>query len=374
MNPTHPLRRGARSAAALALVALLAACAGRPPQTAALSPRPPGAGADYYRVGAPYEVNGVWYYPKVDYHYDRIGIASWYGPGYNGRLTANGEIFDMNGLSAAHPTLPLPSIVRVTDLQNGRSLDLRVNDRGPFVDGRIIDLSRRAAQLLGFETQGTAPVRVKILKRRSIEVAELARQGIIAGGVMVAQSSPAAAAPPVRVASAAPTAPAPQLPPLQPAPVKIAAANPPPAYEPQPIRSPVHLVSYRLPARPRFHPVSYRLPVRPRFRPVSDRLPGRPRFHPVAYRLPVPHPVHPPAYRSTHRIFVQAGAFSVPRNAWRVRARVAGLASVRISAAAIRGVELYRVQLGPFASVEEAHRVLSRVIHSGYPGARLVFD
>ena len=412
MSAARHLRQGARSAAPLALATLLAACAGHQQRTAALSTSPSTGRPDYYRVGAPYEVSGVWYYPKVDYHYDRTGIASWYGPGYNGRLTSNGEIFDMNGLSAAHPTLPLPSVVRVTDLQNGRSLDLRVNDRGPFVDGRIIDLSRRAAQLLGFETQGTAPVRVKVLKRRSIEVAELARQGIIAGGVMVARSTPAAApTPPVQVASAALPAPLPpQVQPPSPAPVEIAAANPPPAYEPpayeppayeppayeppayeppayepravvparltepRPIRRHVHLVTYQVPAQPHFRPVPYKLPAQPRFHPVTYKLPAQPHFHPITYKLPVPHPVHLVAYRSAGRIFVQAGAFSIPRNAWRVRARVAGLASVRISAVAVKGVELYRVQLGPFASVAEAHRVLSRVIHSGYPGARLVFD
>src|SRR5579864_9268691 len=126
---------------------------------------------------APYEVNGVWYYPKVDYDYDATGTASWYGPGFDGKPTSDGEIYDMNGLTAAHKTLPLPSVVQVTNLQNGRALRLRVNDRGPFVDGRIIDLSRRAAQLLGVEAVGTAPVRVRILKEPSIEVAEAAMHG-----------------------------------------------------------------------------------------------------------------------------------------------------------------------------------------------------
>ena len=117
----------------------------------------------HYKLGSPYQIDRVWYYPSYDPHYDRTGVASWYGPAFHGRPTANGERFDMNGVTAAHPTLPLPSRVRVTNLENGRQLELRVNDRGPFVDNRIIDLSRRAAQLLGFKRQGLAMVRVQYL-------------------------------------------------------------------------------------------------------------------------------------------------------------------------------------------------------------------
>jgi rare lipoprotein A len=121
-----------------------------------------------YLVGEPYRINGVWYRPAEDYSYSRIGIASYYGGeqrgiNFHGRRTANGERYNMNGLTAAHPTLPIPSVVRVTNLENGRSLVVRINDRGPFVGGRIIDVSRRAAQLLGFEHKGVARVHVEIL-------------------------------------------------------------------------------------------------------------------------------------------------------------------------------------------------------------------
>ena len=129
------------------------------------------AGSSVYKVGKPYSINGVWYYPEVDYEYTETGIASWYGPNFHGKKTANGEIFDMNRVSAAHRTLPMPSIVRVTNLNSGRALVIRVNDRGPFAHGRIIDLSRRAAQLLGFERAGTAPVRVEILAEESRQIA-----------------------------------------------------------------------------------------------------------------------------------------------------------------------------------------------------------
>ncbi len=135
-----------------------------PVATQSRSPQgvPIGPGGEY-KVGQPYVVLGVRYVPGVDPDYDETGIASWYGQDFNGLLTANGETYDMNALTAAHKSLPLPSYVRVTNLDNGRSLVVRVNDRGPFVNGRIIDMSRRSAQLLGFEREGTARVRVRVL-------------------------------------------------------------------------------------------------------------------------------------------------------------------------------------------------------------------
>ncbi len=121
-----------------------------------------------YKVGTPYKINGKWYYPAVDYNYVEVGIASWYGPGFHGKKTANGEIFNQNKISAAHRTLPMPSIVKVTNLDNGKVLErVRINDRGPFAGNRIIDLSKKAAQELGFVNIGTAKVRVEILEDES---------------------------------------------------------------------------------------------------------------------------------------------------------------------------------------------------------------
>ena len=123
-----------------------------------------------YKIGTPYKINGKWYYPAVDYDYEEIGIASWYGPGFHGKKTANGEIFDQNKVSAAHRTLPMPSIVRVTNLDNGKVLPkVRINDRGPFAGNRIIDLSKKAAQELGFVNTGIAKVKVEILEDESRE-------------------------------------------------------------------------------------------------------------------------------------------------------------------------------------------------------------
>lgn len=132
-------------------------------ETEETEPLPAAAEEGGYKLGEPYEIDHVWYFPSYDSNYDMTGVASWYGHPFHGRPTANGERYDMNDVTAAHPTLPLPSRVRVTNLENGRQLVLRVNDRGPFIDGRLIDVSRRAAQLLGFYREGLAEVRVEYL-------------------------------------------------------------------------------------------------------------------------------------------------------------------------------------------------------------------
>jgi rare lipoprotein A len=115
------------------------------------------------QVGTPYMVHGKWYYPKENRNYRAIGAASWYGDAFHGRLTANGEVYDMDRLTAAHPTMPLPSYARVTNLKDGASVVVRVNDRGPYADGRIIDLSKRAAEMLDYSTAGVARVKVEYI-------------------------------------------------------------------------------------------------------------------------------------------------------------------------------------------------------------------
>jgi rare lipoprotein A len=124
-------------------------------------PVPKGGGV--YRVGKPYTVAGRTYTPEENIDYVSEGLASWYGDDFHGRYTANGEVYDMNSISAAHPTLPLPSYVRVTNLSNQRSIVVRVNDRGPYVGNRIIDLSSKTAQLLGFHGKGVSRVRVEYI-------------------------------------------------------------------------------------------------------------------------------------------------------------------------------------------------------------------
>jgi len=160
-------------------------------------------------VGKPYRVRGKWYTPKEEPNYDKAGLASWYGPNFHGRLTANGEIYDQFHLSAAHPTFPLPSYARVTNKKNGNTVIVRVNDRGPFAHGRIIDLSSQAAELLDMKQEGVAAVRVEYVGRAPVEGDDTRylmasyrpggssepAGGVIATGVMMAMNAVDAALP-----------------------------------------------------------------------------------------------------------------------------------------------------------------------------------
>lgn len=167
---------GARIGAAAIFGVVLASCSqtttskygvkSSPRVVSSGQPVPKGGGT--YRVGNPYVISGRTYVPQEDPHYRAEGKASWYGADFQGRLTANGEVYDMNSLSAAHPTLPLPSYVRVTNLENRRSVVVRVNDRGPYHENRVIDLSVRAAKMLGFYDRGIAQVRVEFIGRASL--------------------------------------------------------------------------------------------------------------------------------------------------------------------------------------------------------------
>ncbi|HUK60107.1 MAG TPA: septal ring lytic transglycosylase RlpA family protein [Stellaceae bacterium] len=299
------------------MLLLLAAC--HTPPHAALRP-PQAAQHPLYKVGDPYEINGVWYYPAEDLSYDETGIASWYGEDFHGKYTANGETFDLNALTAAHRTLPMPSVVQVTNLENGRTIKLRVNDRGPYLRGRIIDVSRRAAQLLGFEGPGTAKVRVRIVPEDSIQAKLLAL-----AGTSEANAAPMTAPLPVApvAAGALPT----------PAGVRVAKADlplPPPA-QPAPVLTPV----------------------------------GPP---PALSEHVAVMPVRPTG------IYVQAGAFSKAENATRLQAKLSNLGDVRVSGTKLNGSELYRVRIGPLPSVSDADQLLDRVVASGLPEARIVVD
>lgn len=156
------------------------ASAAAPAITTAPGPVPRVKGG--YKVGNPYVVAGVTYVPMEDPGYDKVGMASWYGPDFHGKQTANGELFDMSALTAAHPTLPMPSYAWVTNLRNGRTILVRINDRGPYKPGRIVDVSRASARMLGFEGQGVAEVRVRYAGRAPLDPSDdrRERQHIIA--------------------------------------------------------------------------------------------------------------------------------------------------------------------------------------------------
>src|ERR1700693_2701834 len=163
-------------------------------------PVPKGGGT--YRVGKPYTVGGRVYVPEEDVNYREEGLASWYGDDFHGRLTANGEVFDMESLTAAHPTLPMPCYARVTNLANGKSLIVRVNDRGPYHGNRLIDVSNKAAELLEFKGNGVARVQVEYVARAPLEGSD-DRQLIATLRTGVPAPSPSL----VRVASARPFVP-----------------------------------------------------------------------------------------------------------------------------------------------------------------------
>lgn len=176
---------------ALVLAGLIAlAGCGTPPPPA--EPRTAGSAEDQatalaravepgYKIGRPYRIAGQWYKPREQFDRVEAGIASWYGPGFHGRLTANGERYDMYAFTAAHKTLQLPSVVRVENTENGRAVIVRVNDRGPYVNGRIIDLSHRAAEALDLHHHGLAQVRMTVLPNESRRISQMARNGASVG-------------------------------------------------------------------------------------------------------------------------------------------------------------------------------------------------
>lgn len=314
-------RYRAAAAAGFAVVLALSGCAETELVASAAKqinqqqyPRPVGR----YKVGRPYQIGGVWYYPAVDEGYVETGIASWYGPNFHNKKTANGEVFDQNDLTAAHRTLPMPSIVRVTNLENGRALVLRINDRGPFAHGRIIDVSRRGAQLLGFEQQGTARVKVEILPAESHRAVELAKNGQ-----------------PYGVIPAAVTAPAPQAAPRQTVQAESIASAPAPVSPPPVLRKPPSAVEL---TRQAGQQIVQQEPVRPT------------------------------------QLYVQVAAFSDPTNARKLESRLAGFDMVDTHVATVSGQQFHRVRIGPLASVDRADQVLERVIGLGFPAARVVVD
>ena len=324
-----------RFAVVIPLAGLLAGCATEPmmppPMVARVAPpatrpvAPPAVPAapvphPAYKVGDPYQVNGVWYYPQEQPDYDATGIASWYGQDYQGKPTADGEIFDRNNVTAAHPTLPMPVNVRVTNLDNGRSIVVRINDRGPYVNGRILDVSEHTAELLGFRQQGLARVHVTFLGR-----AELNGSGLAS----LAEETP------VEIATAVPAAPVTgvevgMLAPVTGVPIE---AEKPVASLPTPVEQTI-------------------LP------PLPEAVDGQ------VIEMPVP---------VATALYVQAGAFLSLTNANYLASRLSS-AGAKVSAGTKDGRLIYRVRVGPFQSVDDADAALSRVESLGQNDAQIVVD
>lgn len=294
------------------------------------APSKPAGGQGAYKVGTPYQINDVWYYPAVDYAYAETGIASWYGPGFHGRATANGEGYDQNGLTAAHRTLPMPSMVRVTNLENGRQLALKVNDRGPFAHNRIIDVSRRAAQLLGFEQQGTARVRVEIMADESRQMAMLS-----------GAATPVAA----QTAIVAPSA----------------------ASSPQVTAAPAGTVTTETLAPPGQSAQGNRTVVA---KAVPEPVVGKASI--AAGPKPDGKVTVVPVRRTA--MFVQAGAFANAANANRLRTKLASFGRSQVIPAVVGSQKFYRVRVGPIANLTQADAMLARIVAAGHPEARIIVD
>ncbi len=272
-----------------------------------------------YKVGKPYFIKGVRYVPREDPNYNKTGIASWYGKQFHGRKTANGEVYDMDALTAAHPTLPLPTKVRVTNLENGKSLVLRVNDRGPFANGRIIDVSRRSAQLLGFERQGTAKVRVEYMSLAP-------RETFVASKPTTPESER-------RAVAARPTKE-----------VQTASLEPPTGASAPALGRPSTTVSD---ADAKFLPI-----VMPSTESMVEKV----------------------AVPSTTDIFIQAGVFLDPLNANRMRTQLSSLGPVNVRADMIDEQQYYRVRLGPIISVKDADIKLAQLIAMGHTEAHITIE
>lgn len=275
-----------------------------------------------FKVGKPYQIDGTWYYPKEAYEHEETGLASWYGPGFHGKKTANGETFNKNELTAAHRTLQMPSLVRVTNLDNGKSVIVRVNDRGPYKRGRVMDVSEKAADLLGFKNIGTAKVKLQVLTEDSLNVADAARQGQDTRGYELASADKAK-----------------------------------------------HAVSYQTASyQPADGPA---LGMDSVSRETLQAGPVQGHFtegqfypDPVVSQMPV---------TSSH-IYIQAGSFTVQDNAVNLSQKLQGFASADVFPTQVNGRQFYRVRLGPVRSVEEADSMLARLVENGYKNSIIVVE
>jgi rare lipoprotein A len=313
-----------RTGAFLALAASVAGCGSHHGTAVASHGR--------YKVGAPYKIDGVTYVPQEEFNHVETGIASWYGPGFHGHYTANGEVYDQAERTAAHRTLQMPCVVRVTNLDNGLSTIVRINDRGPYARNRILDVSRATAEQLGMIRNGTAHVRIDQLPAESVAVKEVALNG---GGPAEQEAAIArvesgrGSAPPAVAVAQAPPPPPPSPPPQQPRP-------------PTPEQTVWATPPARQPA------ATYGTASGPTITSLAA--------HPAA------------------GFYVQTGAFSTMTNAERQRGLISSYGTTEISQASSGGREVFRVRLGPYTTSDAAGIVADRLKRSGYGDARVVAD
>lgn len=333
------------------VLALVGACSSHRQQASSSAAASRGA----YKIGQPYTVDGVTYVPKEEFRHTETGVASWYGPGFHGKYTANGEVYNQSDHTAAHRTLQMPSVLRVTNLDNGQSTVVRVNDRGPFARSRVLDVSRAAAEELGMVGNGTARVRIEQLEAESLAMKQVAVNGggpdeqrAELDGYLAGRRSPP---PTTAVAQVAPPPPAPPPP-----------APPPPMPAPAPPPTPPVTVYPSKPPEPVAIPVAASAPA-------GNTLGAAPTVASLATAAAV---APPPSMQSASGFFVQTGAFSTMGNAERQKGQVTSYGAAEISQGASGGREVYRVRLGPYSTQEAAGIVADRLRRSGYGDARVV--
>ncbi|MCB1580740.1 MAG: septal ring lytic transglycosylase RlpA family protein [Rhodospirillales bacterium] len=275
-----------------------------------------------FKVGSSYKVAGQWYKPRETYSFEQTGVASWYGPNFHGKKTANGETFDMYEITAAHKTLQMPSLIRVTNLENGRSIIARVNDRGPFSKNRILDVSKRGAELLGFKNQGTARVKIQVLAKESRHAAAIAKQGRSTRGMEVAMNER------------------------------------------------------------NYQPASHRLTTVPSSRQPT-RQPDV-ETHTVAALQPVEaiplNNAHASAairhatQQQAQSIYVQAASFGDPVKAKSVADTLKDFGDAHVQRAVVNGRNYFRVRIGPLQNEPQANQVVARLASAGRDDAIVVTD
>ncbi|MBN8531835.1 MAG: septal ring lytic transglycosylase RlpA family protein [Alphaproteobacteria bacterium] len=327
-----------------ALLATLTACAGGGQYASRELPPDLMPYQGSVKIGAPYQVNGVWYYPKYDPNYDETGLASWYGPGFHGNRTANGERFNQEETTAAHKTLPLPSMVRVTNLENGEELVVRVNDRGPFVAGRIIDLSKKSAELLGIRGKNQPKVRVQYLKEETERYLASLGKGDASYAQAPSTEETAEYYADMRSEKTAQDSPTPQV-----------------------SSKEINTSNFSQPATP---------PAPAQLAPLEDLSHDE---QPASKTTAAEEYVAPPAaYKnapsSAGGYYVQAGAFANEGNAEKVKKKLSGLGHSFITPLTVGGRTLHRVRLGPVESGAQARTLLSQVQAMGIGDAKVVKD
>ena len=338
---------------------------------------PTRKGGGSFKLGSPYKVAGRWYVPREEPGYDRRGTGSWYGDDFHGRKTANGEIFDMHALTAAHPTLPLPSYAYVTNLATGRTIMVRVNDRGPYVSDRIIDLSHASARALGYENQGHAAVRVCYAGRAPLNGDDRRERQHLASQPWYRGGAPAVAY------RAPPNAP---LDVPEPFPAGTAGRWSPTAYRSALAGKPM--------TAPKTAPQRYAaLPQRTGSLDAGDAGYATPddagslgwRASPQGQPALAYRPANtsasrqalgaapPPAPSTNGPVYIQVGTFRDQANAERMRRGVGHIGPVEVAPVAAAGASAYRVRIGPM-SAQEALAAHAQVAAQGVTGSRIVQD